>query len=222
MCKKCKVDGCNNDVMTGRRYCREHYLERKRIMTRERVLNGTYNRTRYPKTCIVCGREYMAWTKNSKYCSAECSRKSLRYEGINNYTYNKDYKNGIWAHRALAKFVLGRKLTTDEVVHHIDMNPTNNSLDNLIVISRAKHASLHRFINEQGAMLKRFSNVNIENCWDTWIRETTTTWLETANVKVIKLSNVRQSAAEHRMGEGSETMHDAPHAGDDIVQTTTV
>lgn len=222
MCKICKIEGCCNEVMFGRRYCREHYLERKRVMTKKRVLDGTYRRTRYHKTCTVCGKEYLAWTKSSKYCSIACSNGSLKYEGVNNYTYNRNYRNGIWAHRALARNVLGRNLSTNEVVHHIDMDPKNNSLDNLLVISRSKHAALHRFINKQGAVLKQLSNVNIENCWDTWIRETTTAWLETASAKVIKLSDVRQSAAERRIGEGSETMHDAPHVGDDIVQTTTV
>lgn len=169
----------------------------------------------------MCGTEYLASRKNSKYCSLECCNKSIRSEGKNSYVYSgNDYRNGIWLHRTIAREVLGRPLNTNEVVHHIDMNPKNNELSNLIVISRGKHALLHRYINEQGALLKRLSNVNIENCWDTWIRETTTTWLETACVKVIKLSDVRQSAAEHRKGEGSETMHDASQADEDIVQTT--
>jgi len=41
---------------------------------------------------------------------------------------------------------LGRKLNKQqEVVHHIDGNYTNNSINNLIVLSRAKHASIHDF-----------------------------------------------------------------------------
>ena len=56
----------------------------------------------------------------------------------------------------------------------------------------------------------------------------TTTWLETTSVKVIKLWEISQSAAEplkvKTQEEGSETMHEAPELereGDDIVQTTT-
>ena len=53
----------------------------------------------------------------------------------------------------------------------------------------------------------------------------TTTWLETASVKVKKLSEIGQPAAEPLLNEeGSETMHVPPKAisyGDDIVQTTT-
>jgi len=58
----------------------------------------------------------------------------------------------------------------------------------------------------------------------------TTTWLETATVKVIKIWEIGQSAAEPLSNEktlqveGSETMHDTPDhlvEGEDIVQTTT-
>lgn len=49
----------------------------------------------------------------------------------------------------------------------------------------------------------------------------TTTWLETTGVNVKKLWEIGQSAAEPLLNEeGSETMHDASHVDDDIVQTT--
>ena len=49
----------------------------------------------------------------------------------------------------------------------------------------------------------------------------TTTWLETTNVNVKKLWEIGQSAAEPLLNvEGSETMYDASHVDDDIVQTT--
>lgn len=38
---------------------------------------------------------------------------------------------------------LGRKLDKDETVHHIDGDPTNNSLDNLQVINRKNHCRYH-------------------------------------------------------------------------------
>lgn len=39
-------------------------------------------------------------------------------------------------------------------------------------------------------------NGNGENCWNSLIAPMATTWLETANVKAIKLWEIGQSAAE--------------------------
>lgn len=39
---------------------------------------------------------------------------------------------------------LGRPLTTDELVHHIDGDPTNNHPDNLALVSRSQHMRIHR------------------------------------------------------------------------------
>ena len=75
-------------------------------------------------------------------------------------------------------------------------------------------------------------NDNSVNCWNNLIIPMTTTWLETANVKVIKLWEFGQSAAKplndlQSHEEGSETKHGTSvteHTNvaveDDIVQTT--
>ena len=47
-------------------------------------------------------------------------------------------------HRVIAEEVIGRKLGSDEVVHHKDHNRSNNDPKNLEVMSRAAHTSLHR------------------------------------------------------------------------------
>jgi len=47
-------------------------------------------------------------------------------------------------HRTNAERLLGRKLKKGEVVHHIDGNRRNNSLDNLMVFpNQAEHARFH-------------------------------------------------------------------------------
>lgn len=47
-----------------------------------------------------------------------------------------------YVHRLIIERYLGRKLITDEHVHHIDGNRSNNSLNNLMVLSRAEHSLL--------------------------------------------------------------------------------
>jgi len=46
-------------------------------------------------------------------------------------------------HTVLLEKHLGRRLFPNEVVHHIDHDRTNNALENLQLLTRAEHASLH-------------------------------------------------------------------------------
>lgn len=48
-------------------------------------------------------------------------------------------------HRVVAEKILGRKLSAEEVVHHIDGNKRNNSPDNLMVFrNKAEHSRYHQ------------------------------------------------------------------------------
>lgn len=49
----------------------------------------------------------------------------------------------VYYHRHVASIKLGRWITTDEIVHHIDENKANNVPDNLEVLNRSEHAKLH-------------------------------------------------------------------------------
>ena len=57
------------------------------------------------------------------------------------HTYNKQL--GEIEHRKIMRMKLGRPLTKDEVVHHIDKNPFNNKPSNLVVMTRSEHTRLH-------------------------------------------------------------------------------
>lgn len=46
-------------------------------------------------------------------------------------------------HRVIAEKLAGRTLGPDEVVHHIDGDKTNNSPDNLRIMTREEHGILH-------------------------------------------------------------------------------
>jgi HNH endonuclease len=46
-------------------------------------------------------------------------------------------------HRAVVERRDGRKLTSAEVVHHVDGDKSNNSPENLVVVTRAEHRRLH-------------------------------------------------------------------------------
>ena len=216
--KQCIVDGCSAECMQGRRYCREHYLERKRTQAKNHYDSMTpeekKNRYKRSAKCSICGKEIIAYRKDQKYC-IDCYRELQKVGscGKNNYA-NAKGDGYCWLHRRIAEEVLGRKLNTNEVVHHLDDNPQNNAITNLLVISRNKHAALHSYLRTQGAILSKGSIEDLENCWKSLIVPMTTAWLETAGVKVIKLWEIGQSAAEPlEKEEGSETMHEVAKRG---------
>lgn len=64
------------------------------------------------------------------------------WEGVSTH-YRK--VNGRHEHRVVAEQKYGRKLTFDDVVHHIDGNKRNNHPDNLEVLTRKEHCRVHNF-----------------------------------------------------------------------------
>lgn len=60
-----------------------------------------------------------------------------KYRAIKVNGVKQDY------HRYLMEQKLGRKLDSNEVVHHMDDNKSNNDIDNLQVMTRSEHAKLH-------------------------------------------------------------------------------
>lgn len=51
----------------------------------------------------------------------------------------------MFEHRFVMEQALGRRLGSDEFVHHLDREKTNNDLDNLKVVSATEHYKLHRY-----------------------------------------------------------------------------
>jgi hypothetical protein len=57
-------------------------------------------------------------------------------------------------HRWVVEQILGRELSSADVIHHIDGDPLNNDPANLVVLSRAEHLRLHA----TGSKWKRWSD----------------------------------------------------------------
>lgn len=185
---KCKMCGCSRKL--GRRLCSK--CNSKRVVKWQKTLvMGRYS---WDKQCIACQNDYKALRKDQKFCK-DCyelrQHLSKPSQGINPY----EYKEG-WTHRKLAESLLGKKLSYNDIVHHVDNNPTNNEITNLMVISRSNHGKLHKFLDDQRVILEKSGNENLGNCWNNLIIPMTTAWLETTGAKVIKLWELGQSAAE--------------------------
>ena len=67
-------------------------------------------------------------------------------------------------HRAVMERKLGRLLHTDEVVHHINGVKTDNRLENLRLMSRTSHLSLHKqkLTDETVATIRRLVSEGFE------------------------------------------------------------
>lgn len=59
-----------------------------------------------------------------------------------------EFDDYVYEHRVVAEEMLDRPLKEGEEVHHLDENRTNNSPDNLLVLSGPMHAKLHKWLNK--------------------------------------------------------------------------
>lgn len=74
------------------------------------------------------------------------------------------FHNQIKLHRYLMEIKLGRRLTSDEIVHHKDENKFNNNIDNLEIHTRASHNREHGTLRRM-AREKAWSREEIEDLY---------------------------------------------------------
>lgn len=121
----------------------------------------SYHKTGEDRVCRVCQTKFYVpgWQlKNPRYrggtyCSRECKHKGQTgVETRRGTKYVTEYgyvmiKTGIrkWTfeHRLIVEAALGRKLTDDEQVHHINGDKQDNRIENLRVLTNSEHQQLH-------------------------------------------------------------------------------
>ena len=138
-----------------------HYLD-KHV---ERPNSNPYIRKLpfYRTICDVCNDIY--WRKKSydnykrNMCSFKCQGnalaeqvtiRSFEHPGINSWGYPCFRIKGkqTTCHRYTMELHLGRQLTSEEMVHHIDMDKLNYDISNLFLCTRESHIVLHGTYNE--------------------------------------------------------------------------
>lgn len=66
----------------------------------------------------------------------------------NGYVRNHTNNETTYEHRDVAEEIIGRKLRSEEDVHHLDGNRSNNSPENLLVLETTQHAKLHSWLDK--------------------------------------------------------------------------
>lgn len=114
--------------------------------------------------CNECSREFRDKTRRegARYCSNPCRLAALnriprptkgRGEGFIDkrghrilVVWDGDERRELGEHRLVMEQVVGRRLTPQEVVHHINEVPADNRADNLwLCADQAEHMRIHAF-----------------------------------------------------------------------------
>lgn len=141
---------CKKPRQVGRRICGD--------CNKARLIALVRNKPRYTwvKNCKICKKDFKAWRLKQDFCS-DCNELVLTISAEQRATNNYVSEKGIARHRQISEIILGRQLTDDEVVHHIDENPQNNDPKNLLIMYREDHIRLHLFLNRMKAFF-RYNN----------------------------------------------------------------
>jgi hypothetical protein len=86
-------------------------------------------------------------TKNPAWKAGQLFRGGYLFVKADNHPY-KNNKGYVAKHRLVAEEKLGRYLKDKEVVHHLDNNKINNSIENIYVFNNCgEHKAYHHFLN---------------------------------------------------------------------------
>lgn len=132
--------------------CAMHYARLLRTGEPEtaRVTRPTKNRK-----CSFCDEPhyakdycYLHYVRNHRHGDPRI-RRTRSGETFTDGGYRRIYVDGcsVLEHRHLIEQKLGRTLEPDEIVHHRNRNTSDNTLENLELMKRGAHSSLH---HEQG------------------------------------------------------------------------
>jgi hypothetical protein len=111
---------------------------------------GPTPKPRVIAACEWCGSP-VKWaqrpSRQGKFCSRVCSGRAKSKGGVTlkDGRWRVRLRDGGWQlySRCVMEAHLGRDLTYNEVVHHVNGDPTADGLENLAVMSRGEHTAMH-------------------------------------------------------------------------------
>jgi len=108
-------------------------------------------RMRVTYECVACGSKFHPRRRGQRACSLKCRPKKGDREvwwlNPHGYIVGRVFRGGKCSytskHRWVMEQSLGRRLARGEVVHHKNGIKSDNSLENLELMSNGDHATLH-------------------------------------------------------------------------------
>lgn len=107
-------------------------------MARHKLGNGMRGKTR------VFSEEHKANISAARSAWGQENARGICQKPSGYIEYTRGEHKGRSEHVVLMEQRIGRRLCSDEVVHHIDGDRSNNDINNLALMTRAAHARLHR------------------------------------------------------------------------------
>lgn len=111
------------------------------------------------KACEGCGKAFLSpWHRHRRFCGKSCAGKLFKgHNGEANPRYNGGFsetpegrtivicRDGSYEfyYRAVMAAHIGRWPDSDELVHHVNEDHTDDRIENLQLVSRAEHARIH-------------------------------------------------------------------------------
>ena len=110
------------------------------------------------RRCDICGKklkiEEKSHLEKKRFCSCSCHMKwEVKYGRLKPINIGRICGRGYvmvgnkFEHRIIMEKKLGRKLKSEEHIHHIDSNRANNAIDNLAILTNSEHAKIHYKLN---------------------------------------------------------------------------
>lgn len=136
---------------------RNNSLQWQRQLALGRKRYALLGHKRIRSCCVACGQWWLGTVKQRLFCSLSCMAKGQnnpRWLGgrrilHNGYvvvfapTHPLATRHFVLEHRLVMEQTLGRLLTTNEHVHHLNGVKQDNRLENLVVLSPSEHSKLH-------------------------------------------------------------------------------
>lgn len=106
------------------------------------------------EVCMDCGEKVYPGSKRCRECWQKTTSPKYRWIYING-------KN-VPEHRYVMEQYIGRPLTSDDIVHHVNHNGLDNRIENLVLTTRGEHVGLHPRTDET----KRKVSESVKESWN--------------------------------------------------------